>query len=96
MEELTSVSGAASIRRAELVARNAQGTPEGAPRVQREGDRVEVSDMARLMQRLRDTPEIREDLVARIRAEIDAGTYETAEKLSSAIDAMIADADSDL
>ena len=96
MEELTSVSGAASIRRAELVARSAQAGPEGAARVQREDDRVEVSDMARLMQRLRDTPEIREDLVARIRGEIDAGAYETAEKLSSAIDAMIADAESEL
>ncbi|MGL4555361.1 MAG: flagellar biosynthesis anti-sigma factor FlgM [Gemmataceae bacterium] len=35
--------------------------------------------------------DIRHDLVARIRAEIAAGTYETAEKLSVALDRMIDD-----
>ena len=39
--------------------------------------------------RLSDIPDIRHDRVAAIKAQIQAGTYETADKLDRAIDAML-------
>jgi negative regulator of flagellin synthesis FlgM len=57
------------------------GPTAGAP-VQ---DELQLSSEAQLVDRIRDLPEIREDRVARIRAEIAAGTYETDEKLQIAL-----------
>ena len=54
-------------------------------------DQVELSSAAQLLSRIGELPEIREDLVARIREEIQAGTYETSDKLDAAIDALIAE-----
>ncbi|MCR4411587.1 MAG: flagellar biosynthesis anti-sigma factor FlgM [Thermoguttaceae bacterium] len=56
--------------------------PTGATPVQ---DELQLSSEAQLVDRIRDLPEIREDRVARIRAEIAAGTYETDEKLQIAL-----------
>lgn len=58
-------------------------------RAQRPGDSVELSPTANLLARLNDLPSVREDLVQRVRTEIDAGTYETPEKIDSAVDRMI-------
>jgi len=48
-------------------------------------DELQISDAARLVDASRDLPEIRQDLVTRIRSQIDAGTYETPEKLDVAL-----------
>ena len=48
-------------------------------------DQVDISQEANLASRIRDLPEIRHDLVARIRGEIEAGSYETDEKLDTAV-----------
>jgi hypothetical protein len=50
----------------------------------RGADRVEVSSMALYLSKLQQLPAIREDLVARVRAEIEAGTYDTDEKITAA------------
>lgn len=52
-------------------------------------DRVELSDHARFMERLRSMPAIRAQKVADIKAQIEAGTYETDEKLSTAFDRLL-------
>lgn len=49
-------------------------------------DQLDISPKAELLSRIREIPGIRADRVAEIRAQIDAGTYETAEKLSTALD----------
>lgn len=76
--------------RLDQVARNSQDrpprpatkpSPEGARTLDR-GDRVELSAEAL------NSDGVRTDLVARIRAEITAGTYETDAKLDSAADAL--------
>lgn len=54
-------------------------------------DRVELSDKARYMQRLREVPPVRQELVDRVRAEIAQGTYETPEKFAQALDALLDD-----
>jgi len=41
------------------------------------------------MSRLNQEPPVRQDLIDRVRAEIDAGNYLTPERLDAAIDTMI-------
>ena len=48
-------------------------------------DTVEISDMARYLSELKKLPEIRQDKVDTARQAIASGTYETPEKLDTAI-----------
>lgn len=52
-------------------------------------DELTISEAAQVLERAQQTPEIRQDLVARVRAEIAAGTYETSEKLAAALDRLL-------
>lgn len=54
-------------------------------------DRVEISPIARLMSEVSELPEIRAEKVAQVRAEIEAGTYITPERLDIAITRMLED-----
>ncbi len=62
-----------------------------AAAVSRGDDQVQLSDAARLLSRIAEVPEVRQDLVDRIKTEIELGTYETPEKLDAAIDALMDD-----
>ena len=55
------------------------------------GDRVELSRHARLLDQLRQLPEVRSDLVEQIKRSIEDGTYESAEKLDAALERLIED-----
>ena len=55
------------------------------------GDRVELSEHARLLDRLRQLPEVRTELLERFRQEIAAGTYLTPEKIDAAIERLLQD-----
>ncbi len=70
-----------------------RGTVETGPeRARRSGeDRVEVSDMARYLSKLRETPGVRQELVDRVRAEIENGAYESPEKIEKVIDELVED-----
>jgi negative regulator of flagellin synthesis FlgM len=59
----------------------------------RPSDQIDISDRARLLARLASLPPIREDLIARVRAQIEDGTYESDEKLEQAIEALARDLD---
>lgn len=48
-------------------------------------DELQLSDAARLVEQVRDVPEIRQDRIDQIRSEIAAGTYETDDKLEMAV-----------
>jgi negative regulator of flagellin synthesis FlgM len=54
-------------------------------------DQVQISPEARLESLLAKVPEVRQDLIDRVRAEIEAGTYETDERLDTAIDRLLDD-----
>ncbi len=54
-------------------------------------DRVEISEMARWKAKLAEVPPIREELVESVRAQIEAGTYETDAKIRIAAEQMLAD-----
>ena len=56
-------------------------------------DRVELSEHARFMERLRSMPAVRADKVADIKSQIEAGTYETDEKISIAFERMLDEID---
>ena len=62
-----------------------------APVAARSADRAEFSKAAQLLSKLSELPEVRQDLIDRVRSEIVAGTYETPEKLDEAIAKLIVD-----
>lgn len=49
-------------------------------------DEVQISDAARMVEQVKEMPDIRQDRVDAIRQQIASGTYETAEKLDVALD----------
>lgn len=57
----------------------------------RGADQIELSEAARTLAKLANLPDVREDLVDRIRTEIENGTYETDAKLDAAIEALAED-----
>lgn len=54
-------------------------------------DVVEISSAAQLAAKVQELPDIRPDVVARVKAEIEAGTYETPERIEVAIDRLMED-----
>jgi negative regulator of flagellin synthesis FlgM len=52
-------------------------------------DEVQISDAARLVEQAQQAPDIRQDRVQAIRAQIAAGTYETPEKLDIAVSRLL-------
>ena len=52
-------------------------------------DQLDISPEADFVAQTRDLPEIREDRVAEIRAQIANGTYETTDKLSTAVSRLL-------
>jgi len=65
----------------------AQQQPAQNGQPARPSDQVELSNHSRLLSKLRDLP-VREDLVNRVRGEIEAGRYETEAKLDQALEEM--------
>ena len=52
-------------------------------------DEVEISEMGRLLDDLSRNPEIRQDRVDAVRQAIEAGTYETPEKIEMAVQRLL-------
>jgi len=52
-------------------------------------DQLDISPEADFVAQARDLPEIREDRVAAIRAQIESGVYETADKLDVALSRLL-------
>ena len=61
------------------------------PAVARGDDQVEVSGAARLRAKLAELPEVRQELIDRVRTQIDADVYVTDEKVDAAVDGLIQD-----
>lgn len=89
------VSGIGSIGRlagvSEPRVRDTQVTPPG--QINRGEDKVELSTEAQVLapwlEKLKQIPAVRQDLVDQIRTQIASGSYDTAEKLNAALDGMI-------
>lgn len=52
-------------------------------------DKLELSEAGQIAAQLADVPDVREDRVASIRQAISDGTYESEERLSTALDALL-------
>jgi anti-sigma28 factor (negative regulator of flagellin synthesis) len=52
-------------------------------------DEVDISEAAQLVEQVRQMPEMREDRVAAVRQQIDEGSYETASRLSGAVERLL-------
>ncbi len=57
-----------------------------SPKIQ---DEVNISDTARLVEQAKQAPDIRQDRVQSIRAQIASGTYETSGKLDTAVSRLL-------
>ncbi len=57
-----------------------------SPKIQ---DEVNISDAARLVEQVKQAPDIRQDRVQSIRAQIASGTYETSGKLDKAVSRLL-------
>ena len=68
-----------------VVSSQAAGNPPGV------SDVVEISTAANLAAKVHELPAVRADLVARAKAEIEAGTYETPERIDVAVDRLLDD-----
>jgi len=66
-------------------------SPAGRADSDRDGDTVEVSDVARVAAARLADPAIRQELVNDVRQAIDAGTYVTDTKLESAVGQLISE-----
>ncbi len=83
------LSGLQRTGRARGVVEPAAGGPGSG--VVRQSDQVEVSSVATYLSKLSQLPPIRRELVASVRAQIEAGTYETPEKIDAAIGELVRD-----
>ena len=72
------------------VSKSARTTSDAATST-RAGDRVELSEQARLLSKLKQLPEVREGLVNSVKSQIEAGNYDTAERFDTAINALLDD-----
>ena len=52
-------------------------------------DTVQISDTARYLSEIKKLPEIRQDKVSAARTAIEAGTYETPQKLDATVNALL-------
>lgn len=66
-------------------------TPAHAATTTRGEDQVELSNTAQLLSKLRDLPEVRQDLIGRVRASIADGSYESDDKTDAAIESLLED-----
>ncbi|UCD74696.1 MAG: flagellar biosynthesis anti-sigma factor FlgM [Phycisphaerales bacterium] len=73
-------------RAASLAAFRENGFVEGEHGDRTPADRVELSDHARFLDRIRQFPEVRTDRIENVRQAIADGTYETDEVLEIVID----------
>ena len=74
-------------------------TPETKPATESKPvsprDEVEISSAGKMLDSLSQSPEIRAERLAQIKSEIDAGTYETPEKLEAALEKLLAEIGAD-
>lgn len=94
MSEIGPIGGGASASGAPRPHRtDGAGRPgqHAEPRPRRGEDRVEVSALAQHLARLNQDPPVRQDLIDRVRAEIEAGLYDTPERLEGALDNIVRD-----
>lgn len=96
MSEIGAIGGGASASGMPRPLPDSIGRPgdRAEPRSARRGDdQVEVSSLARQLSRLTSDEPVRQDLIDRVRSEIEAGNYETPDKIDAAVDGLLRELD---
>ncbi len=85
------IHGSVQIHRAQTIhGPHRAAAPEQGPQFQVTGaDEIDFTEQMECIQRVRDLPDIRHDKVARIKAAIQAGVYETDEKIELALERLL-------
>ncbi|QDU81359.1 hypothetical protein Pla110_31000 [Polystyrenella longa] len=86
-----SVQSGFSFERAKATTRPAETS--STPKTMAPVDQVEISDLGKLMNQSPDNSDVREARLAQIKADIDAGTYDTPEKMEAALMKMMGQID---
>jgi anti-sigma28 factor (negative regulator of flagellin synthesis) len=84
------------VRPVEVSAPEAPQDPSRGAAAGRGSDRVELSSVARFLNQLKSGDIERTDLINKVRAEIEAGTYDTDEKFDAVVDAIKEDLELEL
>ena len=81
MSQINGIQGPGNLRPIQPAqpSRTAPAQPQQAP--DRANDTVEISQAASLLSKVADIPEVRAEKIADVRAQIEAGTYITPEKI---------------
>lgn len=87
---ISSVSAGRAVGGSGAPGREAASIIEASP-IRRQNDQVEVSAVASYMNKLRQLPPVRQDLVESARTEIANGTYDTPEKFDAAMNELLND-----
>jgi len=86
--EVQGPGGISGPQRIDLHRVQAQRPPELNPAGQ-VGDRAEISEAARLLNKLAEVPDIRADRVQELRQLITSGRFETPERIAGAVDKIL-------
>jgi len=91
------VNGPSSIRGIQPVKPMPPATaasPTSEPKPVATGDQVEISAASQMLDKIQQSPEVRAERLAQIKAAIDAGEYETPERLEAALGRLLDEIDS--
>lgn len=96
MSDISSINSSSGLRVRRVSVDPTNVNLSGAEEVRGRGgartsDRVELSRAAKYLSQLRAEPEQRTDLINRVRAEIESGTYLSDDKLDQAADQLLDD-----
>jgi len=94
MSDIAAVVGPGAGRLEPSIEASPRVAPRDTPgRIERPSDRVELSDRARLLNKLANLPSVRQDLVDSVKRQIETGKYDTPERFDAALDSMVDDVD---
>lgn len=96
MSDISSINTSSNLRVHRVSVDPAYANDAGSDEIRgrggaRNSDRVELSRVAHYLSQLKTKPEPRTDLIDRVKAKIEAGTYLTEDKLSAAADQLLDD-----
>jgi len=90
MPDVSSIPPVSPAARARETAATQPSHPESTAAA-RGSDRAEFSEVSRFLSQLAALPDVRQDLVDRVRSEIADGTYESDDKVKAALDGLLDD-----
>lgn len=91
MSQINGIGGNGPVQRVAGAssATNRAAAPAAQAERGRPADRLELSGVSHLLSALKGSKDVRLDKVAQVRAELDAGTYETDARIDAAVDRLL-------